>query len=181
MAEESNIDEKLFMLIMRANINGKASTIIDTFSGWLIGGFGVAATLFITQTKSIQEHITICGIQWFLYLFLAALLLAIIQKFIAVMVGSNSMGGLVGYELIKEFIENGIIPDQDFIFNETEKGMLPFFRWYASKIFNAARNGDILSSSRNFTKLCQVQGLLALLQAIITFSAICIIASAFHA
>lgn len=181
MAEKSYENEKLFVLIMRASVNGRASTIIDTFSGWLIGGFGVAATLFITDTKSVQEHVTVCGIQWFLYLFLVALLLAVIQKILAVMVGSNSMGGLAGYELAKEFNQNGVKLDQDFIFTETEKGMLPFARWYASKIFKEAKYGNILASSRNFTKLCQVQGVLTLLQAIITFSAISIIAFTFHA
>ncbi len=181
MTEIENINEQLFMLVMRGNVNGKASTIIDTFSGWLISGFAAASTLFVSQYKSIQENISICGIRWFLYLFIAALILAIIQKFIAVLVASHSMGSLVGYELGKGVKEKNIILDREFIFNETEKGMLPFLKWYASDILNAARKGDFVSSSRNFTRLCQVQSLLTLLQAIVTLLAIVIIAVNFHA
>ncbi|ESS72683.1 hypothetical protein MGMO_52c00380 [Methyloglobulus morosus KoM1] len=181
MTEIENIYEQLFMLVMRGNVNGKASTIIDTFSGWLISGFAAASTLFVSQYKSIQENISICGIQWFIYLFIAALILAIFQKFIAVIVASHSMGSSVGYELGKEFKKNNVVLNREFIFNETEKGMLPFVRWCASDILTAARNGDFVSSSRNFTRLCQYQGLLTLIQAIVTLFAIRIIATTFHA
>lgn len=179
MDKIENVDDQVFVNVLRATLNGKISEKVDVFSGWLIGGFG-ASTLFLAQDKSIQESVTIFGIKCFMYLFLAALLCAIIQKILSVLVSNASTGGLTAHELSKNFGEKGIDLKLEYILNEIEKGVLPIFRKFVSKAFNEAKNGDLVAMSRKISKLCQIQGLFVLIQSLITFLAILIISLSYH-
>lgn len=174
-----NLNEQIFVNLLRATLNAKISEKVDIFSGWLIGGFG-AATLFLVQDKSIQERVPISGIKWFMYLFLAALLCAIIQKIISVLVSNASTGGLTANEISQQFDEKGSQLKIDYILGEIEKGILPCFRKFVSRAFKEAKNGDLVSVSRKIAMLCQIQGLFTLLQSIFTFFAILIISLSYH-
>lgn len=176
-----NINEQNFVNFIRAKINLQTSSLIDSFSGWLIGGFGAAATLLVSQYESVSKHIGVCEIQAFLNYFILALIIAIFQKYIAIIIKASSIGAMEGKELAEEFVNKGIKLDMEIIFSEMEKSMLPIARCFVRCNFEKIRSGDLVSVFRRFTMLSQVQGLITIIQAIITLIAIYKFASAFHA
>ena len=176
-----NINEQNFVNLIRAKINLQVSSLIDTFSGWLIGGFGAAATLLVSQYESVSKHIGALEIQSFLNYFIFALVISIFQKYIAIIIKASSIGAMEGKELAEEFVQKEIKLDMEMIFREMEKSMLPVARCFVRRSFEKIRSGDLVSAFRSFTMLSQVQGLMTIVQAIITLFAIYKFASAFHA
>lgn len=92
MIRIENINGQNFVNFIRAKINLQISSLIDSFSGWLIGGFGAAATLLVSQYELISKHIDAHEIQRFLIFFILALVTAIFQKYIAIIIKASSIG-----------------------------------------------------------------------------------------
>lgn len=181
MQEIKNIHEQNFVNVFRARINECVSPLIDTFSGWLIGGFGAASALLVSQYDSVSKHISTCHIQEFLQLLMLALIIAVIQKFISSLIVANAKAAIVAAELGKAAAENSIELDFNVIFSEIEKSILPISRWAVRRSFRKAISGDLVASSRNFVRLSQVQGLITIAQALVTLFAIYELAAGFHA
>jgi hypothetical protein len=179
--EIKNIHEKNFVNVLRARTNESVSPIIDHFSGWLIGGFGAAAALLVSQYDSVSNHINTNVIQEFLLLLMVALVIAVIQKFISSLIIANAKASIVAVELGKAAAENNIELDFKFIFEEIEKSIFPISRWAVRRSFRKAIEGDLVASSRNFVRLFQVQGLITLAQVLVTLFAIYKLAAGFHA
>jgi hypothetical protein len=181
MKEIPNLHEQVFVNALLSEANGKASSLLDTFSGWLLGGFGAAAALLLSQYDSIAKHIDPQSIQNFLMLFVWSLIAGIVQKYFAIIIASASQGSAVGREMGEKAASNSIPLDFEIIFAEIEKSILHPGRWFIGRSFSKVKNGDIISTTRNFTRLIQFQGFLGFTQAILTIMAICKIASSFHA
>ena len=162
-------------------MNGKACAIVDSFSGWLLSGFAASSALFVSQYDSISKHLTASTIQTFLFFFLWSLLLGIIQKYLAVLVMAHSQGSAIGRELGEKAAEKSIKLDFEIILSEMEKTILPPARWFVSRSYNKVKKGDLVSSTRNVSRLLQIQGMLAIIQAILMLVAIFKVASSFHA
>lgn len=179
--EIKNLQEQNFVNILRARINESVSPLIDKFSGWLIGGFGAAAALLVSQYDSVSRHISTQDIQTFLQLLMIALVIAVIQKFISSLVVANAKASITSVELGAKAAEDSIDLDFKVIFDEIEKSIFPITRWLVRRSFKKVIEGDLVSSSRNFVRLSQVQGLTTINQALVTLFAIYILASGFHA
>ena len=54
------------MLITSA---GETSKLVDTFSSWLLGGYGVGVAILMSQYDSMAKHLQPCGIRVILILF----------------------------------------------------------------------------------------------------------------
>ena len=176
-----NRDEKNYVNALRAKINEAVSPLIDSFSGWLIGGFGAASALLVSNYDAVSKHIDIGGIQEFLYLLMAAFVVAIIQKFTSSIVLANAKGSLAAIEQTEKALSKSVNLDIKIILSELEVSMLPISRWAVRRSFKKALSGDLVSSSRWFTRLCQIQGIFTLIQSIITLVAIYQLARGFHA
>ena len=181
MAEIPNLHEQVFVNALRSEMNGKASATVDSFSGWLLGGFGVASALLVSQYDSVSKHLAASTIQTFLFLFLSALGLGIVQKYIYVIVTAHSQGSAIGRELGEKASEKSIRLDFEVILTEMEKSTFAPARWFVSRSFDKLRKGDLVSSTRNFSRLFQIQSVLAVIQAILILIAIFKVASSFHA
>lgn len=181
MKEIPNLHEQVFVNALLSETNGKASSTLDSFSGWLLGGFGAASALFVSQYDSIAKHLNPYEIREFLFLFLWSLGVGIIQKFIAVIVIAHSQGAAVGREMGERAAEKSIPLDFEIILSKMGKTILPGMRWFVMRNFSKVKNGDLVSSSQNYTRLLQVQGCLGFIQAVLVLVAIFRIASAFHA
>lgn len=181
MQDIKNIHEQNFVNVLRAKTNESVSPIIDKFSGWLIGGLGVAAVLLVSQYDSVSKHINTDIIHEFLLLLMAALVIAVIQKFVSSLIVANAKASIVAVELGKDAAEKDIKLDFEFIFGEIERSIFPISRWAVRRDFRKAIEGDLVSSSRNFVRLFQVQGILTLAQALVTLFAIYKVASGFNA
>lgn len=181
MQEVKNLNEQNFVNVFRAKINECVSPLIDTFSGWLIGGFSAASALLVSQYDSVSKHISTCLIQEFLQLLMLALILAVIQKFISSLIVANAKASIVGVELGKEAVNNSVELDFNIIFGEVERSIFPMTRWLVRRSFRKAMNGDLMAGSRNFVRLSQVQGFITIAQAVVTIIAIYKLAAGFHA
>jgi hypothetical protein len=181
MNEIKNLHEQVFVNNLRAEMNGKACAIIDSFSGWLLSGFAASSALLVSQYDSVSKHLVASTIQAFLFLFLWSLIFGIIQKYLAVLVMAHSQGSSVGRDLGEKAAKRSIKLDFEIILSEMEKTILPPARWLVSRSYNKLKNGDLVSSTRNFSRLLQIQGMLAIIQAILMLIAIFKVASSFHA
>jgi hypothetical protein len=181
MKEIPNLHEQVFVSAMLHETNGTASSLLDSFSGWLLGGFGATSALLVSQYDSVSKHIDPQIIHRFLVLFLWALIFGICQKYLAMIIASSSQSSAIGREMGDKAAANSIPLDFEIIFSEMEKSIIQPGRWFVRRSFAKAKNGDLVSGARNFTRLMQLQGFLGLVQAILILVAISKIASAFHA
>ena len=181
MPEIPNLNEQIFVNALRAETNGKASASVDSFSGWLIAGFAATSALLISQFDAVSKHLYPDTIRMFLYLFLWSLMLAIVQKYLSVIVTAHSQASAVGREMGDKAAEKSIDLDFNIILAEMERSILPPGRWFVSRSFAKAKRGDLVSSTRAYSKLFQIQSFLAVVQAILILVACYIVARSFHA
>ena len=181
MNETPDMHEQIFVSSLLNETSGKASSLLDTFSGWLLGGFGAAAIIMVSQYDSISKHINPKSIHDFLLLFVWALVLGVIQKYIAVAVISASQGAAVGREMGDVASSKSIPLNPETIISLIETAIIHPGRWFARRSFDKVKKGDFVSGARNYSRLMQVQGILGLVQTAITLYAICKIAFAFRA
>jgi hypothetical protein len=67
MIETQNTIEKALVSALLFESAGKASAILDTFSGWLLGGLAAATTLLISQFDSAAKHLSLEAIRCCLF------------------------------------------------------------------------------------------------------------------
>lgn len=176
-----NIHEQVFVSAILSETNGKTSSILDSFSGWLVGGFGAATVLLVSQFESISKHVDSNAIHGILLLFFWSLGAAIIEKYLAAGVASHSQSSATGREMGEKAAAASIPLDLEIIFKETEKSLLPPLRWFASRSFTKLKEGDVLSGVRMITLVTQIQGVLVLIQGLLVMAAIYKVALYFHA
>ncbi|MBL0211977.1 MAG: hypothetical protein IPQ13_13865 [Holophagaceae bacterium] len=181
MQDIPNKNEQIFVSTLLSDINGKTSSILDAFSGWLVAGFGAASVVLVSQYESIAKHLGVEAIHQFLILFLCSLAIGVIEKYLFVGITSNSQGFAVGFDLGEKAKAKSITLDFEIINAEVSKSVLPPMRWLVTNSISKVTNGDLISSTRSFTRLLQIQGFLALAQALLIMVAIFKIAFGFHA
>jgi hypothetical protein len=159
---------------------GTASSILDSFSGWLLGGFAASSVLLITQYDSISRHLSPSVIRAFLFLFLGSLLLAILQKVLAALNAAHSKAAAFGRKMGKRLIGGNAPLDFEWILGRIEQASIPQLRWIVTCMLNKARKGEITAVAELHFRLVQFQGIVALAQAILAGVAILIIALNFH-
>lgn len=180
MKEIQNIHEQNFINVLRAKVNDKVSPIIDTFSGWLIGGFGAASALLVSQYGAISTHISPEQLRCFLQLFMVALVVAVAQKLISSLIIASAKASMVASELGEKASKESIQLDFKIIFNEIERSIFPYSRWAVRRSFKKVLEGNLVTSSRNSVRLSQLQSLLVIAQAVITLIAIYKLSSGFQ-
>ncbi|HTF94729.1 MAG TPA: hypothetical protein VL995_01230 [Cellvibrio sp.] len=177
MSQIENLQEKAFVSSLLFESVGKASAMIDTFSNWLLGGFAASIAFLIGNFSTISGKVPNSSLKCIIYLFLAVLVVGVIQKYLATIVMSASAGAAVGRELGTKYAENGVELDVDVVFAESASAILPPIRYFVRNSFKKASAGNITAAARSFTIIAQVQGLLTLLQAAIIFYAVALIAN----
>lgn len=180
MREVPNLHEQVFVSSILSETNGKTSSILDSFSGWLTGGFGATSALLVSQYESISKHIDTVVIHHFLILFFCSLCLGVIEKYLAAGVGAYTQASAIGREMGEKAAVASITLDFEVIFKETKKSLLPPMRWFATRSFAKVKSGDLLSITRTITRVTQIQGLFVLIQSVLVMIAILNIAFAFH-
>src|SRR5690606_21378355 len=127
---------------------GKSSAIIDAFSGWLLAGLAAATTFLITNYASLPSSFCVHQLQVIAYIFLAVLVLGVIEKLLASMVSAASSGSAVGRELGIKNAEMGIKLDFSVVFSEAERAILPPMRYFVRRSFKKASTGDLTAAAR---------------------------------
>jgi hypothetical protein len=141
---------------------GKASRALDTFGTWLLAGFGAAVALLLTNHDTLAL-IPSAASRGEIRLFLFAVVLAVIQKYVAIIVTMADEGSTLGREIVTPHLGRGAQIDPDMITSEVLRGLYGPQRWIVRKMF-AKSKGDFAAAPRAFMKMAQVQGLLVVLE-----------------
>ena len=181
MKDIPNMNEQIFVSTLLHEMNGKASTILDIFSGWMIGGFAATAALLVSQFDSVAKHLDPHVIHGFLIIFLWSLVLVILQKFIAVLVASASQGASVGREAGEKTKDIPTPLNIEIVLAELKNSIFPPMRWFVGRSYSKLMKGDLVSCAQNLTRIAQIQGLLCLVQVVLVLVAVFKIAFSFHA
>lgn len=154
-------------------IAGKGSAVLDTFSGWLLGGFGAAVTFLIGKLDAIPKHLPVETVRYCTFLFLIAAVLGLFEKYLATFIAAGAQGAAIGRELGKEEAPLG---QPEVIFRELRRAILPPMRWFIDRSLRKRKSGDRYAAPRNFVRCAQVQGLFVLVEVVIVLLAVYAIA-----
>ena len=176
MAAIPNIHEKVLVNSLVFEAVGKASRTIDSFSNWLLAGFAAAITFLLGNLESLSGQISSSGVQYCAYLFIAALILGILEKILATVIAAASAGAAIGREIGTQNAERDIELQPDVFFSEMERTVLRPMRWFVRRSFAKAKSGDLTAAARSFAATVQVQGLLVTLQVVVVLRAVYVLA-----
>jgi hypothetical protein len=180
MSDTLNSKEQELACALLHKINGRVSPSLDSFSGWLLGGFGAASTLLASQYDSLVKHVEPQAIRCLLTLFLLSLVVGVVEKYLSVIVSLSSQGSDIGIEVAQKALSDSAAFNLENVLLAVEKSVFPPMRWAVHHSFEKAKKGDWISLARNMTRVAQIQGLLVLLQAALVIQATYKIAHAFH-
>ncbi len=156
MTTTENVSEKILASTIITSSLAKSSPMIDSYVGWLMGGYAAAFGLTIASLESLSSQLPTSAIRTILYGFAVLTVLAIIEKLLAVVVQAFAAGAAVGKDI-------GAVADVDFnvVFSEIESS----FGWPAKSMmrrsFEAAKRGDLTLPARRAALLAKLQGTFA--------------------
>jgi len=154
--------------IMAINV----TTAQETFSSWLLAGFGAAFALILSNIESVSNFISIDSIRKGVFLFLIALAAGVLQRWIGAGVRAGFFSGSNGESLGKELHE-GI--DFSVVLKEVEKATFYPQRWLVAWSFKKIQDGDYAVSGRILAKMAQIQGWLVIIQAALVIYSIVVL------
>ena len=153
----------------------KVSASFDSFSGWLLAGFGAALALFIANLDTVSGYIDFSSIRCAASLFLLSAVLAVFQKLLAMFVAGGTAAGVAGAAMGKDLADRGIDLDIATFFEETKRALYWPGTVFASRAFNKAKSGDFAGPGRMYVKISQLQALAVLAQASLSLAAAAVI------
>lgn len=154
-----------------------ASEVGDSFSNWLLGGFGAVLALLLANLDKLTSIIPLTNIRVSGRIYIVAAVLALFEKLLALWAGGFSKGHSLGTELAREVDPQAI----DFrIYLETSrKAIFPPMRWVLDRQLAASARGDITSVPRMALRLTQVQLVVVFIQAGLIVAAAAVIVFSF--
>lgn len=173
--EVRNLHEQVFANSLLTIGAGKSSSALDTFSGWLLGGFGAALALLLSNLDSVSPYIPIAVVKNAAFVFILAAVLGVAEKYLAAIVSGAVEGFFLGTDLGERTAEREIELDLSVVFTETERAAFRPAKWIARRMLRKFRQGDLVASGRFFSRCSQVQGILVLCEAILVIFATCLI------
>lgn len=149
----------------------RVSASFDTFSGWLVAGFGAALALFIANLDTVSKFASLSSLKFASFLFLVSAALAVIDKLLAALIAAGTTAAVEGAALGKDLEERGIEVDISRLFSETERALLWPGSLFARRAFAKAQSGDFAGPGRMYTKVAQVQAIVVIIQAVLSLAA----------
>jgi hypothetical protein len=162
------VKEKLLVSDVFAHSAANLSPAIDSFASWILGGFGAGLALLLANLDKVQHFIDVSTIRRAGLLFLAAIVVGIVEKLLALVVTTASRNFAAGRTIGAKF--EGI--DIQAYFREAEKGFFIPARWLAARSFKKLLSGDLAAMPRAIIRLAQVQIWIALAEAALIVRAI---------
>ncbi len=140
----------------------QVSERLDSFCSWLLLGVGGAYSLVFANLASLQGLISTHSIRTSLQLLLAAIVLGIVQRWLAAMVAAGSATAEKAERIGRELADQDINIDFKVVFREMERGLYYPAKWFARGSFEKAMSGDFAASGRVTAYISQIQSWLAL-------------------
>jgi len=158
--------------VVLADLASKLSSRFDTFATWLLAGFGGAVALMLTSHDAVTL-VSRYTIRTDAKLFCAAVIVTVIEKYIAIIVVAGSEGAISSRTIVLDHIklrrEANLLPSLDakLVTAEIVRAIFPPFRSLAERPARKAEQGDHGAGMRRLVRLSQVQGLLLLVQIVL--------------
>jgi hypothetical protein len=167
-----HLQEKVLAGSLLTASAGKAAAVVDTFVSWLVAAAGAALALLIGSLSDIAPYLPVKTVKCAAVLFLIAAGLTVVEKYLASIVVGAAEAAAHAAEIGRRMADEDVELDFSIVLKEFETATLPPMRWLVGRSFAKVQSGDFAASGRNFARCAQVQGMLALVIAIIVLSAL---------
>lgn len=151
---------------------------IDSFCSWLLMGVGAAYALILANFASLTELVAPRALQISLLLLLAAIILGVIQRWLAAIVATSTAAGEKAEQIGKELSERNIPIDFKIVFREMERGIYYPTKLIFKRSVDKAMSGDFSAAGRFAAAFSQIQSWLAFLLVSFVVAAIAVTACA---
>lgn len=144
----------------------------DIFASWLLAGFGGAVALMLSN-REIASLLPTTTMRGELKIFIWAVIIAVIQKYLAILVISGAEGAALERTLVKQHLkdlqEKGVSPtlDGQVIDSEFIRGLFQPARFIAEWMGAKAAKGDFAAGGRQSMKVAQIQTNLVVLEVVL--------------
>lgn len=153
----------------------RVSSSFDTFSGWLVGGYGAALALFIANLDTASTFVSVASIKSAAFFFIASAILAVIAKLLAAFIAAGTTAAIEGAMLGRDLAEREVEIDLARFFTEAEKALFWPTNLLARQAFSKAQSGNFSGPGRMYTKVAQFQALVVVVQAVLSLVAAVVI------
>lgn len=155
---------------------GQISMQLDSFCSWLLLGVGGAYALIFSNLDSLQFLVSSSSLQTSLLLLLVAIVLGVLQRWLAAIVASNVAASEKAEKLGSELAERNLQIDFRIVFQEVEKGLHFPSNLIARRSFEKVLGGDFAASGRLTAGISQLQSLFVLVLVGLVVAAIAVTA-----
>ena len=136
--------------------SGHAAASLDKFATWFLAAFGAGLALVVSQLKDVSAFIPLRTVVSTAHLFLAAAVVCVAQRYVAMTIQSGAEAAKEGREM-GDKLEH---MDGDEFILQMLQGVPWIVRKICKGIFEALAKGDYAVSGRLFMRLTMWQGLL---------------------
>lgn len=155
----------------------RLSSSLDSFSGWLLAGFGALFGLLVSNIDTLTPHMDISRLKTGAEVFLVAASLAALQKLIAAYVAAGTAAGEDGRAIGKELAAGTASLNIESMYQQISHGLLWPWRSFNARAVQKAKAGDHAVVGRFHAKASQVQCYLVVLQSICSIGAAAFVVS----
>lgn len=115
----------------------------------------------------VAPYLSVGTVKCAAVLFLLATGLTVVEKYLASIIVGAAETAAHAAEIGRRLADDEIDIDFSVVFREFEAATLPPMRWFVGRSISKVEKGDFAASGRNFVRCAQVQGLLALIIAVL--------------
>ena len=94
-----HLQEQVFANSLLTVGAGKSSAVLDSFVSWLLGGFGAALALVLSNLDSIAPFVPIEAIKSSATIFMVAVVVGVVEKYLAAIVTGGAESAAAGREI----------------------------------------------------------------------------------
>lgn len=144
----------------------RLSLSLDSFSSWLLAGFGATYGLLLANIGSLAAYVSPSRIKLGAACFIVAAALAALQKLIASYVAAGAASFGDGEATGKDLADKRAPLNVEGMYQQVNQGLLWPWRQFKSRMTSVARTGDFAVVGRFHAKASQIQCYVVVLQVI---------------
>jgi len=150
-------------------VAGRVTSSMDAFAGWMLAGLGAGLAFILGNISSVAAFISISCVQRAVLLFIAAAIMGILSRYIAVLVTSSSEAGAKGEERGEKL---GPLLDTAIFAEEFERAAPWGGRWLVRRSITKVLQGDFAYGGRFLMAMATVHSTLVFIELCLVLSAI---------
>jgi len=170
-----NKQEQFIASVLLTESVSRGASALDSFSSWLLGGFGAGVGLLVVNVNSVKATLQLATIKHVVVLFLCAAVIGLLERILTSVLVAASQAATIARTMVMDRPELWRSLDFSVVFAEINRAIFPPLRWIARRSFAKAAAGDLSAASRTMVAWAQVRGLLVLIQVALLGWALCAI------